>query len=113
MINVYKLIFEFLINPLGLPINPIYEYLILLAIAKLAFAIGWDKSPGGEFGSLIHYLYRTIAFFVLWALTYGGIKAYYLVQSNHLMIIPVIAVIALLVVLFISFNRIKSILKSY
>lgn len=113
MINVYKLIFEFLINPLGLPINPIYEYLILLAIAKLAFAIGWDKSPGGEFGSLIHYLYRTIVFFVLWALTYGGIKAYYLVQSNHLMIIPVIAVIALLVVLFISFNRIKSILKSY
>lgn len=113
MINVYKLIFEFLINPLGLAINPIYEYLILLAIGKLAFEIGWDKLPSGEFGSLMHYLYRTIVLFILWALTYGGIKAYYLVQSNHLMIIPVIAVIALLIVLYVSFNRIKSILKSY
>ena len=63
MINVYKLIFEFLINPLGLAINPIYEYLILLAIGKLAFEIGWDKLPSGEFGSLMHYLYRTIVLF--------------------------------------------------
>lgn len=113
MINIYKLIFEFLTSPLGLPINSIYEYLILLAIGKLAFGIGWNKSPGGEFGSLIHYFYRTIVFFILWALTYVGIKAYYLVLSNHLMIMQIISAIVILVLLYVSFYKIKSILKSY
>ncbi len=27
--NMWKLIYEILVNPLGLPINPIWEYLII------------------------------------------------------------------------------------
>lgn len=73
---MFKLIFERLTDPLGLPINDLWEYLILLIIGAISFSVGWEVSPGGRFGSIIHWGVRLIAFFVLWAITYGAISAF-------------------------------------
>lgn len=59
---MYKLIFELLTDPLGLPINDLWEYLILLIIGAISFSVGWEVSPGGRFGSIIHWCVRLIAF---------------------------------------------------
>ena len=71
---MYKFIFDLLTDPLGLPINDLWEYLVLTIIGFFAFTIGWEVSPGGTFGSLIHWLVRLFAFFGLWAVTYAVIS---------------------------------------
>lgn len=73
---MYKLLFELLTDPLGLPINDLWEYLILLVIGAISFSVGWEVSPGGRFGSVIHWCVRLIAFFALWVITYGAISAF-------------------------------------
>ena len=73
---MFKLVFELLTDPLGLPINALWEYLVLLIIGAISFSVGWEVSPGGRFGSVIHWCVRLIAFFVLWAITYGAISAF-------------------------------------
>lgn len=70
---IYSFIFDRLTDPLGLPISPLWEYLILAVIGAVAFGIAWDASPGGEWGSEIHWGVRLIAFFALWAITYAVI----------------------------------------
>ena len=65
-----KFLFGLLTDPLGLPIDAIWEYLILAVIGAIAFWIAWKASPGGRFGSLIHWLVRLIAFIILWAIVY-------------------------------------------
>lgn len=84
---INKLLFELLTSPLGLPIEWYYEYMIMFVIGKIAFSYGWEKSPGGSFGSIIHYFYRTIAFFVLWAIAYGGIYVYKQINEKPVLII--------------------------
>lgn len=67
---MYKFLFELLINPLGLPIPAIYEYIVLALIDVFAFKIAWNESPGGFWGSEIHWLVRVFAFAVIWAIAY-------------------------------------------
>ena len=68
---MFKLFFEILTDPLGLPINALWEYLILAIINVVAFNIAWDASPGGTWGSTIHWAVRLVAFVIIWAVTYG------------------------------------------
>ena len=79
---MFKLIFELLTDPLGLPINALWEYLILLIIGAISFSVGWEVSPGGRFGSVIHWCVRLIVFFVLWVITYGAISAFQWVSAH-------------------------------
>lgn len=72
---IYSLIFDILTDPLGLPISPLWEYIILLVIGGIAFRIAWDASPGGFGGSTIHWIVRVIAFVAIWAVTYAVIAA--------------------------------------
>lgn len=70
---IYSLFFDFLTDPLGLPIHPLWEYLILVVIGEVAFRIAWNASPGGFGGSTIHWIVRIIAFLVMWAVAYAVI----------------------------------------
>lgn len=63
---MYKFLFELLTDPLSLPINPIWEYIILSIIGVIAFKIAWNESPGGPLGSLIHWTIRFVVFVSLW-----------------------------------------------
>lgn len=45
-----KFIFEILTSPFGLPINPVYEYILLAGIGLIAFRIAYDLAGmlGGD-----------------------------------------------------------------
>ena len=83
MRELFSFIFEKLTDPLGLPISPLYEYLILAIIGLAAYKIAYSAVGGmyriGEIssktaGSACHWLIRFIVFVVMWAITYGIIE---------------------------------------
>lgn len=71
LLLIYKLIFTLLTDPLGLPIEPLWEYVILLIVGEIVHEIAWSASPGGTFGSLIYWVTKLIAFVVIWAVLYA------------------------------------------
>lgn len=93
---MYSIIFDILTDPLGLPINDLWEYLILAVIGKIAFSIGWEASPGGIFGAIIHWIVRLLAFFALWAITYAVIVAAQWLIANWLMALIILVFVCLL-----------------
>ena len=79
---MFKFIFELVTEPLGLPIEWYYEWIILGVIGYIAYLIAYDKVGSlyhGDFisgraaGSFFHWIIRTIYFIVMWAITYGVI----------------------------------------
>lgn len=70
-----KLLYTLLTDPLGLPIDSVWEYIILLAIGEIGHEIAWYVSPGGRFGSLIYWGTKLIAFVAIWAILYVVIAA--------------------------------------
>lgn len=94
----FKFMFERLTDQLGLPINPIYEYIILAVIGLVAYGIAYstvgDMYHGGLIsgrteGSFFHWLIRLILFVGLWLLTYGAIQVYFFVSANWQIILMI------------------------
>ena len=67
---LFSFIFNILTDLLSLPVSWFWECLILAVTGKIAFAIAWEASPGGFFGSAVHWSVRAIAFFAIWAVEY-------------------------------------------
>ena len=65
-----KLFYTLLTDTLGLPIEPLWEYVILLIVGEFVHEIAWNTSPGGLFGSLIYWVTKLIAFVVIWLALY-------------------------------------------
>ena len=79
---MFKFIFDLATEPLGLPIDWYYEWIILGVIGYIAYLIAYDKVESlyhGDFisgraaESFFHWIIRTIYFIVMWAITYGVI----------------------------------------
>ena len=96
---MFKLIFEILTDPLGLPIEWYWEYLILTVIGAVAYAVAYrcvgDMYSGGMIdgstsGSFFHWLIRLILFVVLWAVTYG-------IMGGVVAVVGIAAVIAIII----------------
>ena len=65
-----KLFYSLLTDPLGLPIEPLWEYIILLIVGEVVHEIAWNVSSGGTFGSLIYWVTKLVAFVAIWAVLY-------------------------------------------
>ena len=101
-----KLLFERLVDPLGLPINPLYEYLIMLVVGELAYQFAYDKTGtlahkgymnSGQ-KSIIHWTIRLLFYCFVWAVLRAGIWVYGFVMENKgVAIISVICSVALVV----------------
>ena len=103
---MFKLIFEILTDPLGLPINALWEYLIIAIINAVAFKIAWDASPGGFGGSAIHWTVRLVAFIIIWAVTYGIIALAKWIFANWIIVLCILAgMIILGIVIAVVLNR--------
>ena len=79
---MFKFVFELLTDPLWLPIDWIYEYIILGVIGVIACRFAYNTVGNlynsemiyGRFsGSLFHWIIRLFAFCLLWAIAYGMI----------------------------------------
>lgn len=106
---MYKLIFEFLTDPLGLPISPLWEYVILLVLNEIAFQIAWNASPGGRGGAEIHWAVRIPAFIVLWAIVYGIIAVVKWVCRNWVLVLSIlggiIAAVGIIIIVVLRRKR--------
>lgn len=88
---IFKFMFERLTDPLGLPINPLYEYAILGIIGLIAYVIAYikvgDMYHGGMIdgrtaGSFFHWIIRGFLFVVMWLIAYAVIQGYFFVMAN-------------------------------
>lgn len=70
-----KILYSILTDPLGLPISPLWEYIILLIVGEIVHEIAFAVSPGGTFGSLIYWITKLLVFVAIWAILYGIIAA--------------------------------------
>lgn len=79
---MFKVIFDLATEPLGLPIEWYYEWIILLVIGEIAYHVAYNKVgdlyhsgsiSGRSAGSFVHWIIRTIVFVAIWAVTYGVI----------------------------------------
>lgn len=103
MSAIFKFLFERATDPLGLPINAFYEYIILAVIGAVAYGIAYSKVGDMYHGSLIsgrtegsffHWLIRLILFVGLWLLAYGAIQGYYSVTANWQIILMIAGSVA-------------------
>lgn len=77
-----SVLYDLITSPLGLPISPIWEWLILLAVGEVVHEIAWQVSPGGTFGSLVYWVTKFLAFVAIWAVLYGVIMAARFVMAH-------------------------------
>lgn len=77
---MFKVLFELATDPLGLPVDWYWEWIILFTIDGIAYEIAWAKVRelyhsglifGSVMGSFFHWLIRLICFVIIWAVTYG------------------------------------------
>lgn len=103
---MFKLLFECLTEPLGLPVEWYWEYIILAVVGFIAYIIafrcvgsmyreGFISSRGS--GSFFHWLIRLIFFIVIWAVTYGVIAFVKWLYANWILVLCVLGGIVLLV----------------
>lgn len=99
MSAIFKFMFERLTDPLGLPINPIYEYIILAVIGFIAYITAYDKVgnlyhdgliDGKTAGSFFHCVIRLVLFIAMWLAVYAIIQAYYFVTVNWQIILMIV-----------------------
>lgn len=100
---MFKFLFGILTDPLGLPIEWYWEYLILAVIGAVAFSIAYScvgdlyhsgAIGGRTSGSFFHWLIRLILFAALWAVTYGVIVAVKWLTANWVMVLCILGGIA-------------------
>ena len=94
MRELYSFIFETLTDPFGLPLSPLWEYIIMAVIGVIAFKIAWEVSPGGQWGSEIHWTVRLLAMVIIWAIVHGIIEAARLVMAHWAPVVCVLSIIA-------------------
>lgn len=106
---MWKIIYEILVNPLGLPIDPIWEYLIILVVGEIAHEIAYWVSPGGKkFGSIIYWVSKLLVFVVTWAILYGIITAVQFAIAHWIWFtIGGVVILAIAITLIIIFKKKK------
>lgn len=96
---MFKFLFDLLTEPLGLPIEWYWEYLILAVVGAVAYGVAYrcvgDMYSGGMIkgrtgGSFFHWLIRFILFVVLWAITYGVIAVVKWLAENWILVLSIL-----------------------
>lgn len=117
MSEILKFLYERATDPLGLSINPVYEYIILAVIDFIAYKMAYDKVgdmyhdgliDGKAAGSFFHWLIRVLLFVAVWFVVYSIIQVFFFVTANWhiiLMIVSSIACTAILCVLAVFIMR--------
>ena len=120
---MFKFIFDLATEPLGLPIEWYYEWIILLVIGEIAYHVAYDKVgalyhsgsiSGRAAGSFIHWIIRTVVFVAVWAVTYGVIWIGKFVMAHKIQVaigICSIVAVAIAVKIFIWIKERNKLVK--
>ena len=116
MRDFFRFCFEQLTDPLGLPISPIAEYIILyilhMFVYKLAFKLVGNlyRSKiivGRLSGSFLHWLLRLIIFVTVWTITNILIKICKFIAYHWQPLLIGLSGVLLLIIITISFYHLK------
>ena len=96
---MFKLFYTLFTDPLGLPIEPLWDYIILLIVGEVVHEIAFSISPGGTFGSLIYWFSKVIVFVVIWAVLYAIIASIQFIIAHWIWFggIVLVAIIGLII----------------
>jgi len=101
---------NFITLPLGLPINPILEFVIMLIIGEVVYRIAFKAA--GDLGgssaerSILHWLIRIPLYFIVWAFVCGCILAYQFI-AEHLWVLFVVGGIGIAVVAIVIIVKVR------
>jgi len=99
-------IFDRLTDPLGLPIEWYWEWIILAVVELAAYVIAYRAVgnlysdgliDGRTAGSVFHWIIRLIAFIVIWAITYGVIWLVRFITAHWVVVLSVLGGVLLVV----------------
>lgn len=120
---MFKFIFDLATEPLGLPIEWYYEWIILLVIGEIAYHVAYDKVgdlyhsgsiSGRSAGSFVHWIIRTAVFVAVWAVTYGVIWIGKFVMAHKIQVaIGICSIVAVVIAIkfFIWFKERNELVK--
>ena len=120
---MFKFIYDLITDPLVLPIEWYYEWIILAVIGYIAYLIAYEKVGSmyrGDFisgraaGSFCHWIIRTIYFIVMWAIAYGVIWTGKFVMAHKIQVaigICSIVTVVIAVKIFIWFKERNELVK--
>lgn len=118
--TIFSFYFDKITDPLGLPLDMVAEYIILLIIGEVAFQgaykfIGDLYDEGfinGKFiGSILHWFVRVIIYLIAWATTYGVITAGKWMYANRNIILSIVGICIIICLLIFILAKIFSISK--
>lgn len=105
--EILKFFFDRITDPLGLPINALYEHLIIVTISQFAFRCAYQfigdlysggYISGGKIGSILHWVVRALFYFVFWAITYGAIMVGKWIIANKYIFITAVGIVLVLII---------------
>lgn len=120
---MFKFIFDLTTEPLGLPIEWYYEWIILLVIGEIAYHVAYDKVgalyhsgsiSGRAAGSFVHWIIRTVVFVAVWAVTYGVIWIGKFVMAHKIQVaIGICSIVAVVIAvkIFVWFKEQNELVK--
>lgn len=98
MTEILRFIFEYLTEPLGLPIAWWQEYLIMFAVGEIAFRLAYAK-VGDLYdfgyihtriaGKILHWSIRLAIYFAVWAVMRGAIWLYRFMLANWITVLSI------------------------
>ena len=115
MRELFGFVFNMLTDPLGLPIDWYWEWIILAAVGSAAYIIayravgdlysdGWID--GSIAGSVAHWIVRLLVFIVVWAIIYGVIWFVRFITAHLIIVLSALGGMILTVaVVFIVIRR--------
>lgn len=117
MRGMLSFIFDILTDPLGLPICALWEYIILLIINGIAYAVAYSivgdmysfsGISSSTAGKVLHWIIRFIVFVIIWAITYVVIVLVKWITAHWVIALSVLGGILLLtgvIAVVVIFNR--------
>ena len=120
---MFKFIFDLITEPLGLPIEWYYEWIILLVIGEMAYRVAYNKVgvlyqsgsiSGKSAGSFFHWIIRTVVFEAIWAVTYGVIWIGKFVMAHKIQVaIGICSIVAVVIAvkIFVWFKEQNELVK--
>lgn len=106
-----KFLYELFTSPLGLPIDLIWEYLIILVVGEITHEIAYWVSPGGKtFGSVVYWVTKLLTFIAIWAVLYGIIVAFQFVAKYWIWFVSIgsgLVIMTLVVIWIVHYKKKK------